>query len=505
LVHRYQGTTMQQSVRLLRASVILVSLIFAVFTGSSRIFGAAAVQETFEGAVASWQVTRDTGGSGTVTASNARAAAGTFSARAATSGSGSVAQVRVAYTDAGGSHTWQERPGTYRWQRLRVYLPSTSVAQLGATEYLTIAGFWASGSGGPGWFLRVRQNGALYVTGNRDSDNARVEFQVYGTFPQDRWVDLELGLHSQAGPGIKRAFAFLVDGSFYGWYHQGRMQAETYDRVAAGILDTNSADPLEVFMDEWRVPTTTALPDGTDTRSTAALQEQDFRAQSGVSWQIDWTTWANDLRLDPTFGIFSNVDRLQSGRNLDRMPSLTSGWAEIEIDWSKGTPPLQPNGYFSAMVGFRKELNREQNIEVIPYGRGNGNVDLVLEYWTGSATMVAQWPIPLAAAASSHIPERGDIIRVRWEQVGATDLDLVQRRHHRRPQRLEHQWRRLQRRLPHDVVDHHRLAVLLDSPVSRRHAGDLSHRHGQLAAAGIGRHGDHRAQHGGDGAGADQR
>jgi hypothetical protein len=383
----------------------------------------APVREGFDGPISGWQVSRDATQSGAIEASTLRAASGTGSARLTTGGSGSTAAIRVDIADAAGSHVWEERPGTYQWQRARIYVPASTIAQLSGSEYVTVGGFWANAAG-YGWYLRVRAGGALSVVGHRDFDGAQIEFSVYGTLPVDRWFDLELGLHSQAGPGVKRAFAFLVDGTFYGWYHQGRMQSETYDRVAIGLLSTNSADALELFVDEWRAATSASLPDGPDLRSTATVQEKDFRTVSGADWQIDWSTWGNNLRLHPQFGIYSDTERLQSGRNLDRLPSIASGWAEIEIDWPKGMPPLQPSSWFGPMVGFRKEINREQNLEVIPFGRGGGDVDLRLQYWIGSDVVMATWPLPLATSVASHIPEPGDIMRVRWEQVGPTDLDV---------------------------------------------------------------------------------
>jgi hypothetical protein len=378
------------------------------------------VLEPFENAIGSWQVQRDTAGGGTVTQSNTRAAAGNFSARVATNNEAGVAQVRTSFSDAAGNHQWEERPGTYRWQRAQLYIPASTVTQLGANEYLTLAGFWSS-EANYGWYLRVRQNGQLYVLGHRDFDSAAIEFNVYGTVPTDRWFSLEIGLHSQAGPGVKRAFSFLIDGDFYGWYHQGRMQGETYDRAAFGILKTNSADGLELFIDQWRQPGSTAFPTGPDTRSTANLQEQDYRNGSGVQWQIDWTTWEYDLRLDPQYGLYSASGRLQSGRNLDRMPDLTSGWAEIEIDWVNGnTPPAPTTEYFGAMVGFRKEINREENFEIIPYrDPDDGKLYLVFEAWVSEALILDRWPLP-----GNAVPGAGDIIRTRWEQVNATNLDV---------------------------------------------------------------------------------
>ncbi len=408
----------------MRATLLVGLALLLVSTQSGNRVDAATTRETFESAVvASWSVQADLSGSGTVQQSTAQAAAGLASARVATTASGSRAQVRVSFTDAAGAHSWQERPGTWYWQETSAFVPASTVAQLGPGEYLTLGGLWASGQSSVGWWLRVRQGGALSVVGTRDYDGVRSEFPVYGVVPQDRWFHLELGLHSQAGPGVKRGFAFLVDGNFYGWYHQGRMQTETYDRAAVGVLETNSNDALEVFVDQWSDPSTGASPTGLDNRPSAPLQHQNYRTQSGVQWQIDWTTWANDLRLDPVFGVYSQVDRLQAGRNLDRLPDISDGWAEIEIDWPRGTPPGQPNGYFGPMVGFRKEINREQNLEVIPIGRGSGNVDLVFEAWDGSGPVIlGQWPMPRNATGTTSIPQPGDIIRARWQQSAPTQL-----------------------------------------------------------------------------------
>ncbi len=409
----------------------LVALVGAiVFLPKSRVGAASPVLETFEGASNSWQVTAESSGGGAqVAQSAAHVSTGAFAVRTATSGSGSRAQIRSNFSDAAGSHSWQERPGTWVWQRASIYVPATTVAKLGSSEYLTIAGFWPSSPNTYGWFLRVKQGGALYAVGHQDFDNGRVEFNVQVAIPQDRWFTLEVGLHTQHGPGVKRAFAFLIDGRFYGWYHQGRMQGETYDRVAMGVLDTNSPDPLEVFLDDWgtlgqsRPGEPNDFPTGPDVRAVANVREQDYRTSGGLMWQIDWTTWSNDLRLDPVRGLYSNTHRVQSGRNMDKVPDLTSGWAEIEVDWPKGTPPRQPNGYFGPMVGFRKEINREQNLEVIPLANGGGQVDLVLEAWDGIGPHILErWPMPSASIGGTEIPEPGDIIRVRWEQVTTVGL-----------------------------------------------------------------------------------
>lgn len=381
-----------------------------------------AILEPFESTEANWVVSRDSSGSGSVTRSNTFAAAGTYSARLATT-SGGGASVRVNFSSPTG--TWGEHPGTWNWQWSQVYLPASTVAQLGASEYLTIAGFWSNGNNNRGWYLRVRQGGEMYAYGFNPSGNA-VEFRLYGTFPTDQWVNLETGLHSQNGPGVKRAFSFLINGNFYGWYHQGNMSGETFDRIAMGILSTNSSDPLAVYVDQWRVRTTNQFPGGTDNRSTANVQEQDYRTLSGVQWQIDWSTWEWDLRLHATHGLYSANNRLQSGRNLEKMPVLNSGWGEIEIGWPNGTPQSNPNSYFGPMIGFRKDIALEENLEVIPIGQGNGQVNLTFEAWVnGGPQIFASWPLPLASiGGGSHIPEAGDIIRVRWEELSGNQLNL---------------------------------------------------------------------------------
>jgi hypothetical protein len=379
--------------------------------------------ESFEGDPTAWRVTPVASGGGSVTRSEHISRAGRAAARAATTSQNGQARIRATFADAASDHPWEERPGTWVWQRASLYLPAATVARLGPNNYLTIAGMEASAAG-YGWSLQVRQQGELYVTGYPPTDGPPITFRIYGRFPVERWAQLEIGLHSQNGPGVKRAFALLIDGQFYGWYHQGRMHSETYDRAEMGILATNSDEPLELYLDAWHALTQNPLPAGPDARPTTALQEQDYRSQSGVQWQIDWTTWQNDLRLDPQHGLYSASDRLQSGRNLDRMPPLTSGWAEIEIDWPRGQPPTRPNGYFGPMVGFRKEINREQNLEVIPIGNGDGTVDLVLEAWVGSPVILQRWPLPVAAIGGTQIPEPGDIVRARWEQLNAQTLGV---------------------------------------------------------------------------------
>lgn len=387
------------------------------------------VLEAFENSIASWNVMTDVSGSNAfVNRSNQQAFSSSFAAQAFTSNQSDTAQVRVNFSDPATNHTWKEREGTTYWQRAYVYLPSTTVAQLGPNEYFTIAGLWPSASSEHGWFVRVRQSGELFVFGYT-ADGDPVEFKIYGTFPQDQWTHLEIGLHSQQGPGIKRSFAFLINGDFYGWYRQGYMTNETYNRAAIGIVNTNSNDDLSLFIDQWYTATNENFPTGVDNRSLANLQEKNYQNQNGTQWQIDWSTWEWNLNLDSQEGLYSANNRLQSGFNMDRMPTLNSGWAEIEIGWPNGTPNLNPNSYFGPMVGFRKDVAREENLEIIPIGAGNGQVNLTLEAWVndngdGKPVILAEWPMPVASLGGTHIPEAGDIIRARWEQLNNTQLNV---------------------------------------------------------------------------------
>jgi hypothetical protein len=382
------------------------------------------ILEAFELPFGAWQVIPVVTGSGDISGSSDLFYDGTHSARLDLRDGTGTSTLNVSFRDAALEHTWGERPGTWHWFRAYVYVPSTSLAGLGAEGYLTLGGIYASGPG-TGWYLRLRENGDLYVMGHRDWDNTPIEFPVYGVFPQDRWVQLELGLHSQAGPGVKRAFAFLIDGDFYGWYHQGRMKEEVYDSAALGLLSTNASTPLTVYVDTWFQPTSAPFPSGSDNRPSADLQEQDFTLQDGRQWQIDWTTWENNLRLDPVFGLYSLSARFQAGRNLDRMPSLESGWAEMESDWPQGKPPANDMLLYSfgGLVAFRKEINREENLEV-GYTLSDGQAQLYYCAWTGMPEYYQMWPLPAASDLSDgrNLPEPGDILRVRWEQVSEGEI-----------------------------------------------------------------------------------
>lgn len=409
-----------------RIGTALVGLIIAA-GGLRPALAQSPVVETFEGETWAWVVTADTAGGGSAARSDVTAAVGTYAAQLSTASADDRAALHAAFMDSANAHAWDERSGSWHWQRASVYLPAATVAALSGSEYFTLAGLYPSSDpAGYGWYLRVGPDGALSVVGTRFWDASQIVFDVFGTFPLDRWVEVEIGLHSQAGPGVKRAFAFLVDGAFYGWYRQGRMEEETFNRAAFGILDTNSAAPLTIYVDQWRQATRDRFPDGPDDRPTDQLHQVDYRQQSGVLWQIDWGTWENNLTLHPEHGLYSESFRLQSGFNMERMPALTSGWGEIEIGWPNGEPPECTGTYCGAMIGFRKDINREENLEIIPWTDDDGATYLVLEAWVeGGPFILARWRMPDAAAApGQNIQEPGDIVRARWEEVSATEINV---------------------------------------------------------------------------------
>ena len=151
------------------------------------------ILEDFEDPIDQWVVFPDASGpSAVVEQSDLFAAEGLYSARTSTSSSSDEAQIRINFSDPASAHQWNERPGTWHWQQASVYLPSSSIDQLGPGEYFTIAGMWPSNGGPFGWFLRVHQNGSLYAFGYTKDGNP-IEFNIYGSFPLDQWVELELG------------------------------------------------------------------------------------------------------------------------------------------------------------------------------------------------------------------------------------------------------------------------------------------------------------------------
>jgi len=113
----------------------------------------AAIVEDFEQAPTSWQITRNTAGSSvSLQQSTTLAVSGTASARAFTTNTNDQAWLSVSYSDPTTSHLWGERPGNWRWQQTSIYLPATTVANLGTSGYLTLAGFFPSAGGSYGWY-----------------------------------------------------------------------------------------------------------------------------------------------------------------------------------------------------------------------------------------------------------------------------------------------------------------------------------------------------------------
>ena len=359
---------------------------------------------------------------GIVLASDARAVEGNQSAHLLVQSSEDSAYLESSYSDQASAHIWEERPGSFRWQHAMIFLPTEMATSLGADEHITLAGFWPSSGGPYGWFLQIHANAELRVLGFT-SDGKPIEFPIYASAPLDRWVDLELGLHSQNGPGVKRAFAVIIGGSFYGWFHQGHMTDELYNRSGIGLIRNASAASHAIYIDCWKVPSLAPFPGGPDLRPQGDQFIKDFRSTNGENLQLDWSTWENNLVLDPVEGLYSEDFRVQAGVNLDRFPSLSEGWAEIEIGWPQGEPPGTPEGYFGPMIAFRKEINREENLEIVPFGHGDGRVSWVLEAWVdGKPVPMTHWDAPPALIGNSEVPEAGDILQIHWSLSGERRL-----------------------------------------------------------------------------------
>ncbi len=95
------------------------------------------VLERFEDAEEEWRIFRDASGDGaSISRTTSVAADGRYAARLFTTNNGSAAMVRVNFVDSATSHEWEERPGTWYWQRASVYLPSSTVAQPGMRTLL---------------------------------------------------------------------------------------------------------------------------------------------------------------------------------------------------------------------------------------------------------------------------------------------------------------------------------------------------------------------------------
>jgi hypothetical protein len=262
----------------------------------------------------------------------------------------------------------------------------------------------------------------LYASGPGSSGQA--EFNLYGTFPLDQWVEVELGLWSRNSGDLDRAGSFIINGKFYGWFTNGASGTD-YNRAAMGIVATNSADDLIVYVDDWYIYSTGTSPTGTDNRPTGTSYTKDYTSQSGENVGYHYTTWENGYTFDTNYGL-SPSNRIQSSVETSRMPDLSDGWSQIVIDWADGnTPPWPPDlmgQFFGPMIGFRKSVELEENLEVVPvYRSGTGSVDLVFESWTLGPIEYAMWQLPMDGSGH-RIPGQGDIIRVKWQEVSATQI-----------------------------------------------------------------------------------
>jgi hypothetical protein len=380
--------------------------------------------ERFEYDPAFWSLTQVTSGAGsTVTRSSAQAYAGTYSALCSTTNSSATAALR----DADYSSSWSSVPSStaeYTWQRARLYVPSATASAITTTEYIDLAGIYPSSSGN-GFYLRLLENAELAFVGH--TNGANHVYEVSATLPTDQWVEVEIGLWSQNTGDLDRAFAFLINGVFYGWFTRGT-SGTNYDRLEMGIVRTNSADDLTVYVDDWCLRSTASTPSGTDNRPTGTLYTKSFTDQSGENVGFHYSTWETQNTLDATYGLYAE-SRLQSGVNHERMPDLSGGWAQVVIEWVGGvTPPWPPEGvgeFFGPMIGFRKSVAFEENLEIVPVYQGS-TVDLVYESWTLSAVQYATWQLPVDHTSGQRIPGRNDIIRVRWlEDTPNTTLRVI--------------------------------------------------------------------------------
>lgn len=392
---------------------------------------AAGVSEPFEDVVANWMVETDASGTGSsVTRSSMQKHAGIYSGASFTTNNGAKAQVRDVISSPW-SGVPSSDPGQFFWQRAYVYVPSATANALTGSEYVDLAGFYVSSSSS-GWYLRLKASGALYASG--PYYGTQYEFNIYSQFPLDQWVEVEVGLWSQNIEAGGRSFIVLINGDVYGWYRKGA-DSTNYDRVAMGILTTNSNDDLTVYVDDWHVYDMGTQPTGSDNRLTASSTTIDFTAQNGKNIDFQYGTWkdAGSNWQDATHGI--GGFRSQAGPNSDlQRANLESGWAEVVLDWQGGITPAWPpdetwgTNYFASMVAFKKYFPDEENLEIVflyNYG-GSGTTHLAYEAWITGPIIYAWWEIPEATAIpGAHVPEPGDKIRARWEETSATTLKVT--------------------------------------------------------------------------------
>jgi hypothetical protein len=373
-----------------------------------------------------WDVTSDTSGSGSVVErSNEQSYYGTYCAKCSTTNSGAKAQIRHSTWVSNWANVPVSNPGEHVWWKGYIYIPSATANAITGSEYIDLAGYYVS-STGAGFYLRLTEGAKLEMRGPGDSGQGGSK--LWASMPLDQWVEIEIGLWSQDTGDLNRAFAVVINGDYFGWFTRG-VGTQNYDRLAVGIIGTNSNDDLVVYVDEMNTTTTNVNPEGSDNRPTGNSALLDYRNQSGENVGYHYTTWeSNSPDMNATYGL-SATSRIQSGINHERMPSLANGWSMLVINWDNGSTPSWPptgNGnFFAPMIGFHKSIELEENLEIVPiYRPGDGTVDLVYESWTISPVEYAEWQLPLDGSGH-RIPGQGDKIYVTWEEVSATNIHVV--------------------------------------------------------------------------------
>lgn len=388
-------------------------------TADAIVLGYPGNVEQFEDIVSNWIVETDTSGTGSAVARSAtQKRNGTYSAECTTTNSGAKAQVRDVINS-----TWAGVPvdsSVFVWQRAHIYVPSATANALTAAEYLDLAAIYVSADAS-GWYLRLMENAALWGVG--PGTGGQSSFNLYATLPLDQWVEIKVGLWSRASGDLDRAGCFMVDGKFYGWFTKGEAGTD-YTRTAMGIVATNSSDDLTVFVDDWYIFSTSETPPGTDLRPNGNNYYKAYTDQDGENVGYHYTTWENGYTFNATYGL-TPANRIQSGFEHSLMDDLSNGWSQIVIDWAGGaTPPWPPDAmgeFYAPMVAFRKSVELEENLEIVLKYR-SGTTDMVFESWTIAAVEYAEWEIPVDHVVGQRVPGRGDIIRVFWQEVSATQI-----------------------------------------------------------------------------------
>ena len=473
------------AVRRFWAAFALVALV-ALIPGLDRtMIGASPTIETFEGPAATWVVNRDVAGNGVIEASTNRAAAGNSSARIATSGGSGRAQLRVNFSDAASAHTWKERPGTWFWQR---------------TECLC-----ARDHGGATRGERVPDAGAdcgraarTPTAGSCESDRAArstssgtaTSTMRASSFPctaccrRTAGFSWSSGLHTQAGPGVKRGFAFLIDGDFYGWYHQGRMQSESVRPGGRGCPGYERQQALRALRGRVGRPWHHQPANG--------RRQSICRSLAGTGLSNAQRRAVAD-RLDD-LGQFAEAGRAVRAVVRDEPPAIrpqsrsACPMCQMDGQRSKSTGRSAPRRSSPTDTSVRwwdsaRRSTVRRTWKSFRSAAGGGQVDLVLEAWDGSGPVfLGGWPMPTqrrparrlfrslgissARGGSRPAPTTLDI-RVSFYDASASRWhdDVISGALHA----VEHQRHQLLRRPPPNVIGDDGLDPLLDPSIPRRH------------------------------------